>query len=684
MAERLNTLASHGGTRFNPRSVSFDIRSPEELAAVNEFLLTLGRNMTSVREANAPSAFSPGHPHAGTTAHTYSPNHLSPNHTYSPSGSYSPPNSYSPTATFSRAEDLSADALFDAVALSQLGLAGLPGLDAPFPSTTAAGGDSAFFPGATTTSAPGAADTSFSAEPPYASLSRTAFSSPYEDLGLPSSATTAGMTATAALRRQQQQQTGYPFRSQQMPARSVPMHGSGVPARQNVRPHYLAHPALASQHVSFPPAHTSLSPHHPSLSPYQTPSPQHESGAAEFDFLRASRAPVPAPTIAPLEHVNKTMRVMIPLTAVPVAKDEDEDVDDDVSMASAEDEVEVVDESSNSLATLADMASRVQAMSSRGSLADVPMPREPPIRITVHRGPPARLTSVSAAASGTPPPASPSSSPPPTLYPLLDKSVQAPGPVTLPPIKEMLAFGSRSTKETRELVARNLYAYRSPSPAESQSSRELSASPSMHDANNTPPPSMHSVSSSGRRGGSDGSETLAHGIGRMALAQVGRRPSEYENRRSTGEEQQRRQKTWSAKAAMRRAHATFIRDLLVSVNTNYKRRFGTPPPLTAKIVGEAETDGATGKRTPTPAWRISPSMVTERAEPVRVKLEPVSDDDMTSDDDQRDMLDSEDEKTSSSLPANASQSRLLKEARCLADMDLPPIATLDVEMAPAS
>lgn len=61
MAERLNNLAhaqSLSSTtmhhpsmpplhNFNPRSVSFDIRSPEELAAVNDFLITLGRDVTS-------------------------------------------------------------------------------------------------------------------------------------------------------------------------------------------------------------------------------------------------------------------------------------------------------------------------------------------------------------------------------------------------------------------------------------------------------------------------------------------------------------------------------------------------------------------------------------------------------------------------------------------------------------
>ena len=46
MAERLNSLAyAQHQHNFNPRSVSFDIRSPEELAAVNEFLVTLGRDV---------------------------------------------------------------------------------------------------------------------------------------------------------------------------------------------------------------------------------------------------------------------------------------------------------------------------------------------------------------------------------------------------------------------------------------------------------------------------------------------------------------------------------------------------------------------------------------------------------------------------------------------------------------
>ena len=50
MAERLNDIAyAHDVSQydFNPRSISFDVRTPEELAAVNEFLVALGRDVTT-------------------------------------------------------------------------------------------------------------------------------------------------------------------------------------------------------------------------------------------------------------------------------------------------------------------------------------------------------------------------------------------------------------------------------------------------------------------------------------------------------------------------------------------------------------------------------------------------------------------------------------------------------------
>ena len=54
MAERLNDIAygpTGSSNTFNPRSVSLDIRTPEELAAVNEFLVTLGRDVSAPRQS---------------------------------------------------------------------------------------------------------------------------------------------------------------------------------------------------------------------------------------------------------------------------------------------------------------------------------------------------------------------------------------------------------------------------------------------------------------------------------------------------------------------------------------------------------------------------------------------------------------------------------------------------------
>ncbi|KAJ3799360.1 hypothetical protein GGU11DRAFT_777308 [Lentinula aff. detonsa] len=89
MVERLNNMAynhSHSNIPFNPRSVSLDIRTPEELAAVNEFLVTLGRDVSGILPSNRSG-------HHGRTPATFS-----------------------------------SESFFDSVGLSQLGLAGMPGL----------------------------------------------------------------------------------------------------------------------------------------------------------------------------------------------------------------------------------------------------------------------------------------------------------------------------------------------------------------------------------------------------------------------------------------------------------------------------------------------------------------------------------------------------------------------------
>ena len=105
MVERLSNLSylsngipstqSHGvgngyghNPAFNPRSVSFDIHTPEELAAVNEFLITLGRDVTTT-----------------TRVHSNPPRH--------------------PAREF---DNHSAQSYFNAAGLNELGLAGMPGI----------------------------------------------------------------------------------------------------------------------------------------------------------------------------------------------------------------------------------------------------------------------------------------------------------------------------------------------------------------------------------------------------------------------------------------------------------------------------------------------------------------------------------------------------------------------------
>ncbi|KAE9400553.1 hypothetical protein BT96DRAFT_992868 [Gymnopus androsaceus JB14] len=112
MAERLNSLAYGHYAPFNPRSVSLDIRTPEELAAVNEFLVTLGRDVSSSMPSNRA-----GHHGQNNSVNT-------PDSTFSP------------------------ESYFDPVSLSQLGLAGMPGLPNPDDYTSAA----SIYPGGSPTS----------------------------------------------------------------------------------------------------------------------------------------------------------------------------------------------------------------------------------------------------------------------------------------------------------------------------------------------------------------------------------------------------------------------------------------------------------------------------------------------------------------------------------------------------
>ena len=122
MSNNISSNQSHGGAGngyghspiFNPRSVSFDIRTPEELAAVNEFLITLGREVTTTTRVHPlPSR----HPPREFDNH--------PNHSY-----------------------------FNTAGLNELGLTGMPGIMNSAPGSGASFSDTAMYSTSSTTGFP--------------------------------------------------------------------------------------------------------------------------------------------------------------------------------------------------------------------------------------------------------------------------------------------------------------------------------------------------------------------------------------------------------------------------------------------------------------------------------------------------------------------------------------------------
>ena len=224
MAERLNDIAyqQNNGAQpihFNPRSVSLDIRTPEELAAVNEFLVTLGRDVSG---ANTRPTLTP---------ETY----------------------------------------FDPVNLSQLGLAGMPGIGHTpnnFSETTYPNNNSHYI------NNNNSYHSSRSSHPP------TQYNNVYTDMNEP----------------------------------SINYSTNGEYRRQSGK---LSHPPFPSQHYHTPPLESS-SPHSTGSSPVTPPQLAH-SMPDNFDYLRASRGAPAVAHLAPPEYIGMSKRPMIPLKALPGA-----------------------------------------------------------------------------------------------------------------------------------------------------------------------------------------------------------------------------------------------------------------------------------------------------------------------------------------------------------------------------
>ena len=485
MAERLTNLARthhtqslsqttiqpvgpvHHPQGFNPRSVSFDIRSPEELAAVNEFLITLGRDVTG---PNVPRSMH-DHPEYSSSPQSY----------------------------------------FDPVGLAQLGIAGMPGVPNAPGSGASYHGDSGYASSQGLVNALPQMYPSRSTVHPSLQHAQHGLYPSASDMDYPS-----GVPASS-------------FRGQPH-QRVSPLHDGGHPAFHQPTPQHFLAPQYDPTAGGASPmsSHSSMS-----TPPNATPPHMGDYHSFEtFDYMRQNRGPPPAVQLDPVDLRTRSMRTIVPLRSAGTRE-------------------------------------------TRDSKLEPPKPVEPNWNAGPHRGP-LKLTSecstssvVSSSSSG---PSSRSSSPTSlrksdSLYSHLLKDGDE--KYKLPPISQKY----RSTSPTSTASPLSRASTISPPPthrvlspkhdeevdadvyAKHRSrSRESTASPPP----TLPPlrtlaPAARSLSLSHYA-----EERLVHGVGRIAL----------DGRAST-----------ATTEAQRRQHAELLRDILVAVNTEYRRKFGTPPPV---------------------------------------------------------------------------------------------------------
>ena len=268
MAERLSSLAhAHmqslsqttmqqpgpSVSSFNPRSVSFDIRSPEELAAVNEFLITLGRDVTG--------------PGSGQRAGMHGP-----------SDYQASPQSY-----------------FDPEGLAQLGIAGMPGVPSAPGSGAGYHGDAGY---GSTHGLINHLPQAYPSRPSHPSLQSVQYGSgglypSLPDLDFPSAGPSSYQHQTA-------RRVSLSPLSDDFPSR--------VNFHQPTPTHFLTPPYDPSTGGASPmSSHSSMS-----TPPNATP-PHLSEGLHSFDYMRPSRGPPPAVQLAPVDFHTRTMRTIVPL-----------------------------------------------------------------------------------------------------------------------------------------------------------------------------------------------------------------------------------------------------------------------------------------------------------------------------------------------------------------------------------
>ncbi|KAI0347953.1 hypothetical protein BDW22DRAFT_1416325 [Trametopsis cervina] len=417
----------HQGHNFNPRSVSFDIRSPEELAAVNEFLITLGRDISA----------GPRQPHDFTPSY------------------------------------------FDAASLSQLGLAGMPGVPQPGSGAGYHGDGGAYAQSAMLGHLPQG----------YSNRAQHPSSVPSMQYGGVSSSG-AGMYPNLtdmgppmyAQQQQQQRRTHDPYGA-------LPLAGPGRASFFQPTPsHLLSPPPLEGMGNAG--GASPYSTHSTRSTPPLLSTPPHLSESlASFDALLPSRVP-PTAQLAPVDYQSHTRRAMVPLMTVPPPRAE---------------------------------------------------PVQPKWNSNPVRGPPARLTSSVSGSAGPSTSSGGSSSlrsSSSSLYPLL---TSGDAELTLPPLQRRYRSPSASP---------------APMSVDGDDEGSQSGTPTPSPPPHSPASPQHSTRTlSGERTlpplRALEPDRLARQVGRIALDGEGER---------------------------RRAHAEFLRDMLVTINREFRSRYGTPPP----------------------------------------------------------------------------------------------------------
>lgn len=540
-----------GGSHFNPQKISLDIQSPEELAAVNEFLLTLGKNITT----SQPSTRGVGSSSSSQLTSDYSMQQHTPTPDY-----------------------------FDPVSLSQLGLANMPGLsNVPSPAsvTSSISNLSNYTAGSYNNYSPGSQQ-----RQPNSSVRGLypGFDEQPARLSRVSAANAPGSyLQTISIAPDSHSHPPPPTSASQAgstPTRAYHDHGR---SSSNASSYNLTPPHSGSGTRSPSPFSASASHQGPHLPTVQIPAyPQHQprsspnsagshpppsstgslgalpDGVENFDFLqRGGIAGLEQPTLGPYEVLGAhTRRTVVPLKKSPLLHD----VDDE-------------------------MGEREKREKSTTKVILPPLgPVEPKIREPIQRGPPARLasSSLSLASSSRPPSSSASSEGEKKgqLYPLFCPDDSE---FKLPPLVESSRASSSSPSPSP--VPHNLPSSRyRQSAVRSSPLRPRSRSPSSDDDDDDEIDTQRvEMRMEDRVKSTKRSLTLPSIRSLTALA----KSEQDRNDITQGVEDIRIDNPSSepgpslaatVTADDRRRHAEFVRDLLITINRDYRARFGTPPP----------------------------------------------------------------------------------------------------------